>query len=63
MWTPGTWGEQMFKHRRFFSLSAIGLVGRYCASRTHVAGRNNTPGKEGWSGREGQPPGSSEIVV
>ena len=26
-------------------------------------GRNYTPGKGGWSGREGQPPGSSEIVV
>ena len=37
--------------------------GRYRASRTHVAGLNYTPGKEGWSGREGKPPGSSEIVV
>ena len=37
--------------------------GRYRASRTHVAGLNYTPGKEGWSGREGQPPGSSDIVV
>ena len=26
-------------------------------------GRNYTLGKGGWSGREGQPPGSSEIVV
>ena len=26
-------------------------------------GRNYTPGKGGWSGREGQPPGSSDIVV
>ena len=39
------------------------LNGRYRASWTHVAGRNNTPGKEGWSGRDGQPPGSLEIVV
>ena len=31
--------------------------GRYRASRTHVDGLNYTPGKEGWSGREGQPPG------
>ena len=37
--------------------------GRYRASRTHVAGLNYTPGKEGWSGWEGQPPVSSEIVV
>ena len=37
--------------------------GRYRAARTNVDGRNYTPGKGGWSGREGQPPGSSEIVV
>ena len=28
MWTPGTWGEQMFTDGRFFSLSATRLVGR-----------------------------------
>ena len=37
--------------------------GRYRATRTSVDGRNYTPGKGGWSGWEGQPPGSSEIVV
>ena len=37
--------------------------GRYRAARTNVDGRSYTPGKGGWSGREGQPPGSSEIVV
>ena len=28
MWTPGTWGEQMFTDGRFFSHSATRLVGR-----------------------------------
>ena len=37
--------------------------GHYRATQTSVDGRNYTPGKGGWSGREGQPPGSSEIVV
>ena len=37
--------------------------GRYRAARTSLDGRSYTPGKGGWSGREGQPPGSSEIVV
>ena len=37
--------------------------GQYRASRTRRDGRNYTPGKEGWSGREGQSPGSSEIVA
>ena len=37
--------------------------GRYQVSRMRVDGWNYTPGKEGWSEREGQPPGSSEIVV
>ena len=36
---------------------------RYRATRTSVDGRNYTPGKGGWPRREGQPPGSSEIVV
>ena len=35
--------------------------GRYRATRTSVDGQNYTPRKGGWSGREGQPPGSSEI--
>ena len=37
--------------------------GRYQATRTSVDGRNYTPGKGGWSGWEGQPLGSSEIMV
>ena len=37
--------------------------GRYRAAWTNVDGRNYTPGKGGWSGQEGHPPGSSEIVV
>ena len=37
--------------------------GRYQTTRTNMDGRNYTPGKGGWSGREGQPPGSSEMVV
>ena len=37
--------------------------GRYRAARTSMDGRSYTPGKGGWSGQEGQPPGSSEIVV
>ena len=37
--------------------------GRYRAARTSMDGRSYTPGKGGWSGREGQPLGSSEIVV
>ena len=37
--------------------------GRYRASRIRGDGRNYTPGKVGWSGREGQPPGSSETLV
>ena len=37
--------------------------GQYRASQIRGDGRNYTPGKGGWSGREGQPPGSSEIVM
>ena len=37
--------------------------GHYRATWMSVDGRNYTLGKGGWSGREGQPPGSSEIVV
>ena len=37
--------------------------GRYRVSRIRGDGRNYTPGKVGWSRREGQPPGSSEAVV
>ena len=37
--------------------------GQYRASRIRGDGRNYTPGKVGWSGREGQPPGSSETIV
>ena len=36
---------------------------RYQVARTSMDGRNYTPGKGGWSGREGQLPGPSEIVV
>ena len=39
------------------------LNGRYRASQIRGDGRNYTPGKVGWSGREGQLPGSSETVV
>ena len=37
--------------------------GRYRASRIRGDGRNYTPGKVGWSGRESQPPRSSDTVV
>ena len=37
--------------------------GQYRASRIRGDGRNYYPGKGGWSGREGQPPGSSKIVM
>ena len=37
--------------------------GRYRETRTSMDGRSYTTGKGGWSGRKGQPPGSSEIVV
>ena len=35
--------------------------GQYRATRTVRAGLWSPPGNEGWSGREGQPPGSSGI--
>ena len=37
--------------------------GQYRATRTVRAGLWSPPGNEGWSGREGQPPGSSGIKV
>ena len=37
--------------------------GRYRSARTSMDGRSYTPGKGGWSGWEGQPPASLEIVV
>ena len=37
--------------------------GQYQAKRTGGAGMWSTPGNEGWSGREGQPPGSSGTKV
>ena len=37
--------------------------GQYRASRTDGTGLRSTPRNEGWSGREGQPPGPSEIEV
>ena len=37
--------------------------GQYRASRIHEDGRDSEPGKEGWFGREGQPPGPSMIVT
>ena len=37
--------------------------GQYRASQTDVTGLRSTPRNEGCSGREGQPPGSSEIEV
>ena len=37
--------------------------GQYRATRTDGTGLWSTPGNEGWSGREGQPPGSSGIKV
>ena len=43
-----------------FSLSVARLVGR---CEEWPDGRNYSPGNGGWSGGEGQPPGSSEIVV
>ena len=33
--------------------------GQYRVTRTNGTGLGSTPGNEGWSGREGQPPGSS----
>ena len=37
--------------------------GQYRATRSDGTGLGSTPGNEGWSGREGQPPGSSGIKV
>ena len=37
--------------------------GQYRAIRTGGTGKWSTPGNEGWSGREGQPPGSSGTKV
>ena len=37
--------------------------GQYQATRTDGTGLGSTPGNEGWSGREGQPPGPSGIEV
>ena len=37
--------------------------GQYRASQTDMTGLRSTPGNEGWSGREGQPPGPSGIEV
>ena len=37
--------------------------GQYRVSQTDVTGLRSTPGNEGWSGREGQPPGPSGIEV
>ena len=37
--------------------------GQYRASRTDVTGLRSSPGNEGWSGLEGQPPGPSGIEV
>ena len=57
--TPGTWGEPMFAGGHFFSILVAGLVGG-CPGWTISS---DTPGNEGWSGREGQPPGSSGTKV
>ena len=65
MWTPGTWGEPMFAGGHFFSILVAGMVGG-CPGwpisggmvRTGGTGRWSTPGNEGRSGQEGQPPGS-----
>ena len=37
--------------------------GQHRTSRTDVTGLRSTPGNEGWSGREGQPPGPSGIEM
>ena len=37
--------------------------GQYRASRIRGDGRDSKPGKRGWFGREGQPPGPSMIVT
>ena len=37
--------------------------GQYRATRTERTGLGSPPGNEGWSGREGQPPGSLGIKV
>ena len=55
VWTPGTWGEQMFPGGLFFPVLATGLVGGWPGGTRAWS----PPGNEGWSGREGQPPGSS----
>ena len=38
-------------------------IGQYQATQTDGTGLGSTPGNEGWSGREGKPPGSSGIKV
>ena len=37
--------------------------GEYRASKPKVNGHDSTPGKEGWFGREGQPPGPSVTIT
>ena len=69
MWTPGTWGEPMLTDEHFFSLFVGWLVGR--CQKWPLSGDTDERGwTELYSGkgsiilrREGQPPGSSEIVV
>ena len=66
--TPGARGEPMFAGGHFFSVFAAGLVGGCpgwpISSDTDPWNRRwSTPGNEGWSGREGQPPGSSGTMV
>ena len=62
--SPGTWGEPVLKNRHFVSLS-VGWLVSWCQKWPLPSGTDEcgcyAPGKGGWSRREGQPPGSSEI--
>ena len=64
VWTPGTWGEQMLPGGHFIPVFTTGLSvdvrdGQYRAVWPGGARARSPPGNEGWSGQEGQPPGSS----
>ena len=60
--TAGTWGEPVFAGGHFFSVLVADLVGEcpewpVSGDTDGGTGVWSTPGNEGWSGREGQPPG------
>ena len=57
VWSSRAWGEPMLPGGHFVSVSAAGMVG--CCPGWPASGSMAwfQSGNEGWSGREGQPPG------